>query len=419
MLKPRLRLPCSAPRAIPTGLVTNTRSVVSKSSPTSPCGPHKQVFWTSYRKNHVFSSELGLRTDLPPDSLNATGGSSDHSPKGNMDRNEPEEVSDREWEVRTGRAIDIIIHTLPDFFHVGLLTSIDKNTGEPQPTSSIHIPVVNTNPLDYRRRNSNLELLYSPKVRLSYTPPMELPAPFPKTLKIEGLPLYIASSAFVRHTLNALYSDLQVTIHKVSVNTPKSGNPPYDADSPPQTPSMLQQTSKLSREKSLFLGLRVTGTARVSGSLGEWEVNCTYGFSPITGLILSHTINSIEPAPHQTVYDALRVSLGGVFGHGYGVPGSERIEGQRTGTAFSQQTELQVQRVEVKGLDKKGQRQYNDGPWRFASYGFTVSHSNYYLTSALSLSFIPIQIYMNTDYMARLQFGVVYKSKVDVHNKSV
>ncbi|KAJ8082477.1 hypothetical protein AAF712_001593 [Marasmius tenuissimus] len=166
-----------------------------------------------------------------------------------------------------------------------------------------------------------------------------------------GLPLYIASSAFVRHTLNALYSDLQVTIHKVSVNTPKSGDTGHDAGT--SSPTTTQNSLKRDREKSLFLGLRVNGTARVSGSLGEWEVNCTYGFSPITGLILTHTINSIEPAPHQTVYDALRASLGGVFGQGYSVPGSERIKGQRPGTAFSGRSELEMQMIEVrkKGLD--------------------------------------------------------------------
>ena len=36
----------------------------------------------------------------------------------------------------------------------------------------------------------------------------------------------------------------------------------------------------------------------------------TYTFSPITGLIHEHTVNSIHPAPHQAVYDSLRSSLG-------------------------------------------------------------------------------------------------------------
>lgn len=44
--------------------------------------------------------------------------------------------------------------------------------------------------------------------------------------------------------------------------------------------------------------------------------NSTYTFSPNTGLIYRHVINSIHPAPHQAVYDALRSSLGSVFGYG-------------------------------------------------------------------------------------------------------
>ena len=36
----------------------------------------------------------------------------------------------------------------------------------------------------------------------------------------------------------------------------------------------------------------------------------------MTGLIHIHTVDSIQPAPHQTVYDALRSSLGKVFGLG-------------------------------------------------------------------------------------------------------
>lgn len=37
--------------------------------------------------------------------------------------------------------------------------------------------------------------------------------------------------------------------------------------------------------------------------------NSTYEFSPLTGLICLHTIDSIEPAPHQAVFDALKAAL--------------------------------------------------------------------------------------------------------------
>lgn len=54
----------------------------------------------------------------------------------------------------------------------------------------------------------------------------------------------------------------------------------------------------------------VSGLARVSGAKSEWEVDCTYSFSPITGLVLIHAINSIHPAPHESVYEAFRLGFG-------------------------------------------------------------------------------------------------------------
>ena len=37
--------------------------------------------------------------------------------------------------------------------------------------------------------------------------------------------------------------------------------------------------------------------------------NSTYTFSPVTGLINKHTIDSIQPAPHEAVFDLLRAAL--------------------------------------------------------------------------------------------------------------
>ncbi|RDB30677.1 hypothetical protein Hypma_005980 [Hypsizygus marmoreus] len=263
------------------------------------------------------TSKLGLRSQLPPDS------NSSPTPP------EPPQLSDQDWEIRTGRAIYLLQQTLPEFFHVGLITSFDSSTGAPRPAGATPIPVLNANPLDTQvYGGDDVEGIYSPRISLSYTPPMALPAPFPTTLHIEGLPLYMASSAFIRHTLNALYSDLHVSLRKVVVNTPPSPASTSGTSEPPQD-SRPQSTKRKSREKSLLVGLAVTGTARVSGHLGEWEVNSTYMFSPTSGLIHKHIVDSIYPAPHHAVYDSLRSSLGKVFGLGMG-------DGSRTsgGAAF-------------------------------------------------------------------------------------
>jgi len=129
--------------------------------------------------------------------------------------------------------------------------------------------------------------------------------------------------------MKTLYSDLRVEMRKLAVHTPSS------TDAPDATQSRR-------REKSLFVGLTVYGTTRVSGGIGEWQMwvcdsqterieiltgsrDSTYGFSPVSGLINLHTIDSIHPAPHQAAYDALRASLSQVFGMGGDIrPGEVR-----------------------------------------------------------------------------------------------
>ncbi|KAH7909096.1 hypothetical protein BJ138DRAFT_1156108 [Hygrophoropsis aurantiaca] len=210
----------------------------------------------------------------------------------NEDPESHNELSDHEWEMRTGRAIYILQQTLPDFFRVGLVSGIDPD---------------NTSFGSFGSSDAeSVESIYSPNVRLVYTPPVALPSPFPRTLRVEGLPLYMASSVFVRHTMKALYSDLNVELRKLTVQSSPSSQPGGD----------IHQRTDHRREKRLFVALCVTGTTRVSGGRSQWQIDSTYTFSPISGFIHTHTINSIQPAPHQAAYDALRSSLSTIFGIG-------------------------------------------------------------------------------------------------------
>ncbi|KAK2462769.1 hypothetical protein APHAL10511_005160 [Amanita phalloides] len=284
-------------------------------------------------------SNLGLRSRLPPDS------------QPQFDPDGVSRVSDQEWEIR--RAIYVLQNTFSHFFETGLVTSIDTTTGAPdEPSSStgivggaLKLPISSISSSSSSRNSGRHEAIYSPKIRLSYTPPVALPAPFPKTISIEGLPLYIASSTFVRHTLKALYTDLRVEIDKFVVHTSGPGRSPpgFFTGSVPgrdfatavlaypnrELNSLSSQSEQslrhglekhterrtpLVREKSLLIGLKVVGTARVSGASNQWDVVSTYTFSPLSGLILTHVIDSIHPAPHQAVYDSLRSNLGKVFG---------------------------------------------------------------------------------------------------------
>jgi len=247
---------------------------------------------------------LGLRSSSPPDSVNL-----EKPPR--KDSDEPVEVSDAEWEIRTGRALFVLQETLPDFFKIGLITNVDKSTGTPVNSPSV-LPLSlgqSLNPLDFLQHHegdssgADIEPLYSPKVKLEYTPPSALPPPFPRTLHIEGLPLYLASASFMRHTMNALYSDLSVTLLKVSMNVSRKDQ--TYSDRVGEGSEKKAERPRLLREKSLLVRFMVAGKTRVSGSPSEWEVESSYTFSPVSGLIHKQVINSIHPAPHQAVYHSL------------------------------------------------------------------------------------------------------------------
>lgn len=78
-----------------------------------------------------------------------------------------------------GRAIFILRQTLPDFFNVGLVSSSTQDS-TPSPSTSSSVEINN------RKHTDEPESIYSPKIRLIYTPPVKLPSPFPTTLQVEG-----------------------------------------------------------------------------------------------------------------------------------------------------------------------------------------------------------------------------------------
>ncbi|KAI0290935.1 hypothetical protein B0F90DRAFT_1671744 [Multifurca ochricompacta] len=165
-------------------------------------------------------------------------------------------ISDHEWNLRTGRIIDVLVTTLPNFFANGLTSYIII------PTSPLPLaPLSEANSSGDRGDSVDQKVpLYSPSIRLEYAPPTALPAPLPRNFHVEayyeaGLPLYLASAMFVRHTLNALYADLGVELC-----TLRRWSPPRVSSSPH------------SRELNVSIGLLVSGQARVTGQLAEWRV---------------------------------------------------------------------------------------------------------------------------------------------------
>ncbi|KAH6867443.1 hypothetical protein BKA70DRAFT_404471 [Coprinopsis sp. MPI-PUGE-AT-0042] len=238
---------------------------------------------------------------IPSSSVASSSGQPDPA------EHDPDEITDQEWELRTGRAIYVLQETLPTFFQTGLVTAIDKATGEPKPphsTSSMgsggfHIPLFDpllhsssaaaSAPSSPSTSNSEHhhsegehgiveegeEGVYSPNVRLEYTPPVVLPSPFPKTFKVEGLNLYLASASLIRHAMNALYTDLDLTLVKVSVHTtppPSSGGPGAGggtmnySDAGPTTSTTASPTSTTASASSTTT--QITSSREPSSSTG-------------------------------------------------------------------------------------------------------------------------------------------------------
>ncbi|KAA1477851.1 hypothetical protein DENSPDRAFT_829287 [Dentipellis sp. KUC8613] len=225
-------------------------------------------------------------------------------------------ISDHEWNLRFGRAVDTLTTTLPHFFTAGLVThpvsspAIPDDGGIGTDLARDRIPA----PAKGKQKASGdaggdgadgdgdeeLESIYAPRIRLSYTPPTALPAPLPRTLTVEGLPLYLASALFIRHTLNALYTDLTLTILSLSV---------LPASSSPLTSPHLPASAPPARDKALHVRFAVAGRSRVAGARAEWDVAAAYVFAPRDARVCAHVIASVHPAPHAQVWDLMRAAL--------------------------------------------------------------------------------------------------------------
>ncbi|KDQ10725.1 hypothetical protein BOTBODRAFT_163600 [Botryobasidium botryosum FD-172 SS1] len=258
---------------------TSTTSATSSpigSAIGTPCTPQTQ----SPR------AYINFISNPPPDSPYAQYYAKPSKGKGKSPEDECESrnISDREWELRIGRAIFVLQRTLPDFFTTGLVMTSAVAPGEPG------------------------EPIYSKAIRLTYMPPVRLPAPFPQTLHIEGLSLYQASAVVLRTSLTTLYSDCHVELTRTNV------------------------VSSGRRERKAQIALCMVGQNRVSGARAEWNVDATYTFSPLSGLVYRHEIESIRPAPHIAFYDMMRASLHRLIGEG-STPGIGGVGGGKVTTS--------------------------------------------------------------------------------------
>lgn len=170
---------------------------------------------------------------------------------------------------RTGRIVDTLLATLPNFFINGLTWQIIDPPSS-LPLASLTGANLNADRINCTDKDQEI-YMYSPSICLEYAHPTALLAALPQNLHVKGLsslptprqlaksraglPLYLASAMFVRHTLNAIYTNLGIELCMVRRR------------SPPHMPLKSHP-----RELRVSIGLLISAQARLTGQPAEWRV---------------------------------------------------------------------------------------------------------------------------------------------------
>ncbi|ODN76787.1 hypothetical protein L202_05388 [Cryptococcus amylolentus CBS 6039] len=181
-----------------------------------------------------------------------------------------EEVDDREWDIRVARAMMHLQETLPQFFN-------------PEMTASNMLP---------------------PEV---YSQHMVLKLPAPLPLKISSLTGYSMAFSLTRNGMQALHTDLRSDLERMTFSPA-----PRDLAKDDKRAALLmaQKGVPSHRLKQIRVLLSVYGTLRLPPhSEARWHTSSLYTFSPTSGLIVSHEVETIRPLPGEGVAEWLMSRL--------------------------------------------------------------------------------------------------------------
>ncbi|WVQ64791.1 uncharacterized protein L199_002960 [Kwoniella botswanensis] len=183
---------------------------------------------------------------------------------------EDEEVDDREWDMRVARAMLHLQETLPLFF-------------DPEMNSTNMFP----------------QNIFSKHMVL------KLPAPLP--LKISSLSGYSMAFSLTRSGMHALHTDLRSDLERMSF----SPSPSDLAQSDPKSALLLaKKPVPAHRQKQIRVQVAVYGTLRLPPHKeAKWHTSSLYTFSPFSGLITSHEVETIRPLPGEGVAEWLMSRL--------------------------------------------------------------------------------------------------------------
>lgn len=212
-------------------------------------------------------------------------------------------MSDQEYNVRVGRAYDLLRATIPDFMRTGLVDYHHDHASHPSRLTLLDVftfralRASNSQEEANNREAENIrasEQVYDPGIHFRFRPappPSMLSSPASTSiggstepdlsdeevasLSFSGRSLYFASSHILRHTLNVLFADAGVEVKKIKLEC--KGDRPRVED-------------------VLHLRLELTGHLRVTGQEHRYTLIFRYDIDPDTGRIVRHTVERVEPA---------------------------------------------------------------------------------------------------------------------------
>ncbi|TXT10941.1 hypothetical protein VHUM_01692 [Vanrija humicola] len=149
-----------------------------------------------------------------------------------------------------------------------------------------------------------LPLLFDPGARDLFPPEvysknvtLKLPAPLP--FKVSSLHGYNMAFTIARNGMQALHTDLNASLERMSVSplAPSAARTPHPAPA---------------RQRQIRILLTLHGRPRLPPhNEATWHTSSLYEFSPYSGLIAHHEVETIRPLPGEGVTEWLRQSLFG------------------------------------------------------------------------------------------------------------
>ncbi|UZJ53922.1 hypothetical protein CBS101457_003242 [Exobasidium rhododendri] len=277
--------------------------------------PVQRIYFCQSKHSHVSHFNAGgFFTPSAQPSPSGSPGPQDHRPQTPKGKREYERVSDQEYNIRVGRAFDLLRATMPDFMRTGL---VDYHHSQASQSSGLTLLDVFTfralrakttgeHYSDSDHRSNTADQVYDSAIqfRISPAPPSstsatsstepDLTEEEAASLSFSGRSLYFASAHVLRHTLNILFSAPRVEMKKIRMES-RASQPRVD--------------------DVLHLRFDFTGQLRMTGQEHTYTLIFRYDFDPDTGRIIRHTVEKVEPAIGRKLWTGIATVWQKLIGH--------------------------------------------------------------------------------------------------------